>query len=303
MNYIVRTAWTRPEMLLLSIESEIEARNHYVNGDYKTLFCVEHGAAPETDAIIRNYPYEYEAHHRSKGFSRPGINHNLLAGMVYAAQHSDDYIIVILDDILIHKTYFQYIEAVMNMDVGKYSSILAHNAFDQGDVHEIFRGNYYRDLAVLITKEFVLNYVAPMVEPFCKDPIRLLTALNKKYVEFYGTKYIYNNLAHRAQDGLMRRLTNAALIEEDRATITPMLDRQVHIGFYGVYRPGKGVPGRNFEERLSNMRKIIEEHRYFEFAQCKEYNDYRKFSPELDEWDGKLILRETNDNDLCRFTK
>lgn len=294
-NYIVRPVWYRPEMLQLSIDYEIAAREYYSPPtDLITLFCVEHGAHEDSLKAVKNYPYPNDVIVRPKGFSKPEINMNLMNGMIEAAARAEDYFIGIWDDVLIHETYFQYINAVLSMDVGKFGSIQAYNKFHQGNPNEIYRGNYYKDLAMLVTKEFTMKYLKPFIPLYFKNVRKTLTALDNKYKKYYGTKYLYRNLTHMHHDGLIRRLTCSALIEEDMAAIMPMLDRQIHAGFYGVCRPGGSIPGKNFDERLEKLKEIVENNKFYEYTKAKQYDDYRVFSPKLDEWDGTLKLVEDN---------
>jgi hypothetical protein len=56
-------------------------------------------------------------------------------------------------------------------------------------------------------------------------------------------------------------------------------------------RAGK-IPGDTYEERLANLREIIKSGaEMYKHTAAKRYNDYKSFSPKLDEWDGTLEIR------------
>ena len=96
---------------------------------------------------------------------------------------------------------------------------------------------------------------------------------------------------HWQQAGMINRLVDIAMVEEDKWVINPCINRQQHIGYVGINRPGGVIPGGGFEERVANLREIIKTpEALYEATGSKQYNDYTAFRPELDNWDGTLEL-------------
>ena len=141
MNVILRPVFNRPEMLQLSIEYEIKAREyHMLPGKFYTLFVVEYGAPQKILDLINEYPFEHGVITRDQKF---GLTKNILEGMKNVFKMTDDFIIYIEDDILIHETYFKYMDTLLNMkNLGKYTVLSAYNKNNNGNIHEVYKGNH-----------------------------------------------------------------------------------------------------------------------------------------------------------------
>lgn len=294
-NVILRPVYNRIEMLYLSIESELIARNHHqLSGNFLTIFLVEHGAPPQLLDLISNYPLKSQCILRPCKF---GLSMNILEGMKDAFDLADDFVIYLEDDVVLHKTYFQYMDTLLNMDLGKVSILSAYNFDDNGDVHEVRKQNHYAALAPLITKEFHTKYILPCsCIDFYRNPARFAIQLNEKYKEHWASRrYRYKDSTHHAQAGIINRLTDIAEIKEDMWAILPGVNRQQHIGMYGANRNiGTPIPGNDFGERVNNLREIIKDAgKMYEMAGSKCYNDYKVFSPKLDDWDGTLRFKQS----------
>jgi hypothetical protein len=279
-------------MLALSIEYESKAREYYGGVDsVTTLFLIEHGADKKVLELIDKYPFKKEIIHRQE---KMGLTKNILEGMTEAFDRTDSFIIYVEDDILLHKTYFNYMKVLMQLiPQGTYSVLASFNKDDVGDVHKVFKGHHYAALAPIITKKFFNTYIYPCANAdYYNNPPRFVTKLNEKYKEYWGKKYKYKDTTHYEQAGLINRLVDVALIEEDMCVIIPYVNRQQHIGYFGKNRPGGLLPGNNYKERLKNLRSIITDaDKMYEMSAAKQYNDYKVFSPKLDKWDGTLSLK------------
>jgi len=279
-NIILRPVYNRPEMLALSLKYEIEARKFYGQTDHlTTLFIVEHGTPDKVLELIDQYPYKKKLEFRPRKY---GLTMSILEGMKQAFEMARSFIIYIEDDILIHKTYFHYLKVVFKTQTGPVSVISPYNFNDKGDVHGIRRAHHYAALAPLITKKFFDKYVKQHVtsnyygatgndvEDF---HIRCdyILKLNEKYKEYWSPKlYKYKDGTHNEQAGLLNRLVDVAMIEENMHVIMPEVNRQQHIGYFGKNRPGGVIPGKSYEERLENLRKIIiSAERMYELAAAK----------------------------------
>jgi ABC-type uncharacterized transport system substrate-binding protein len=258
--------------------------------DFTTVFVVEHGTTPKVLELLEEYPYEKLFITREQRF---GLSANILEGLKASFGEADDYLIYIEDDVLLHKTYFQYIDSVLSMDE-KFSLISAYSPSNTKDINGIYKGHHYAALAPCISKHFFKTYVEPCADSkFYNNPAGFCISLNNNYRNYWGSeKYKYKDATHHQQAGLINRLVDIALIEEDMYVAMPYVDRQQHVGFYGHNRPGKGIPGDTYEERLENLKDIITDaNKLYEATNAKMYNDYKIFSPLLNDWDGTLEIR------------
>jgi len=292
-NIILRPVFNRPEMLELSIEYEQKARE-YVGGLHNviTLFIIEHGAPEKVLELIDEYPYEKEIIKRER---KLGLTVNILEGMKAAFDIADDFIIHLEDDILLHETYFKYIKAALSVDgIQPFSVLSPYNCDDKGDVHLIRKAHHYAALAPMITKKFFEDYVRPCaVEAYYKNKPGFIVALNAQFKDHWESRrYKYRDHTHWEQAGLINRLVDAAMINEEMYVIMPAVNRQQHIGYFGKNRRGGKIPGKNYEERLENLREIIKDpDKMYALSATKQYNDYKTFSSKLNNWDGTLRLK------------
>jgi predicted SAM-dependent methyltransferase len=291
-NVILRPVFNRPEMLALSIEYEKKARE-YVGGlnNITTVFIVEHGSPDKVLELVNKYPYEKKIIKREK---KLGLTVNILEGMKNAFDLADNFIIHLEDDVLLHETYFKYIKTALSVDgVQPFSILSPYNFNDAGNVHDLRKEHHYAALAPMITKQFFESFVRPCaVKKYYDNKPKFVTKLNEKYRDHWeGRRYKYRDTTHWEQAGLINRLVDVAMIEKGMYVILPFVNRQQHIGYFGKNRPGGIIPGNSYEERLENLREIIKDaDKMYELSATKQYNDYRTFSPKLDEWDGTLRL-------------
>jgi hypothetical protein len=178
--------------------------------------------------------------------------------------------------------------------VDKFSVLSAYNFDDNGAVDEIYNGSHYAALAPLINKKFYMDYVLPYSTlKYYVNRSQVVTKLNEKYKEYWGKGYKYKNAMHNEQAGLINRLVDACKIDGNGPVIMPRVNRQQHIGYFGKNRPGGAIPGATYEERLANLRRIIlDAKKMYDLSATKQYNDYKVFSPKLDEWDGTLKFKD-----------
>lgn len=289
-NAILRPVWNRPEMLFLSIESEIKARKYFEPAEgFVTIFAVEYGTPTKVLDIIEEYPFEKHIIFRK---TECGLTKNILEGMKTASSIADDYIIYLEDDIIIHETYFKFMTVFLNLiktKIGKFS-YLSSGSGPNANPCKVSRCRGYSALAPIISKEFFIKYIEPCaITTYYNDRWQFILNLSKKYQHnkawIYGVTKRWNE-----QAGLISRLVNVAEFEESMYPFGHSANRQMHIGFYGKNRKGKLVGG-SFEERLEKLRDIITlPKKMYEATKSKEYNDYVIFSSKLDSWDGTLIL-------------
>jgi hypothetical protein len=290
MNVILRPVFDRPEMLQLSIDYEIAARNyHMLKENLHTIFVVEYGAPQKILDLIDLYPFDHSVILRNEKF---GLTKNILEGMKSAFELANDYIIYIEDDILIHKTYFKFMDVLLNMsNLGKYTILSAYNKTDDGDINEVYRGNHYCAWGALITKKFFMDYIIHCANDlYYINRNRFVKILGNEFNNNELYKYRNNPMQHNEQAGLINRLVDIAIIKTQSYVIMPKVNRQIHIGFYGKNRPGH-LEGMTYEDRLINLKSMIEQNKFYEMSKAKMYNDYKIFDKRLENWDGMLYVK------------
>jgi len=286
---ILRPVFDRPEMLKLSFEYEIAARKYYmISDEFTTVFAVEYKSPQKIIDLIEDYPFEKEVIIRTEEF---GLSKNILEGMKDSFDIADEYIIYIEDDVLVHKTYFKFIEIFLDLiktKVGKFSYL--SGGFSPGaPLCKVSRCKGYNPLGPLISKKFFVKYVEPCaISTYYERRSQFCIDLSKKY---YDNKNWRHGVTGKwnAQAGLIARLMNIAEIEENMYGFGHTTNRQRHIGFYGANRKGELI-GKNFEERLERLRNLIMTEKSLCEASKSKYEDYYIFPERLNRWDGKLIL-------------
>lgn len=291
---IMRPVFNRPEMLYLSLEAERIAKEYYKmpETNFLNVFIVEHGADSKVKDLVERFEGYKQIIYRDQ---RYGLSKNILEGMKFCFDNTEDYIIYIEDDVLLHKTYFQFMDVLMHSDIKPYSILSPFNHRDEGEPNQVRAENHYAALAPLINKDFFNKYVRHCAnDDFYKQPAQFIKQLGQSYKEYWGKEYKYKDkTTHHQQAGLINRLIDVARIKEGLQVYMPRLNRQQHIGMYGHNRnKGKEIPGKNFEERVNNLRNIITDvNKMNSFSGDSRYRDYKAFSPKLEKWDGSIVIQ------------
>ncbi|MEA3341752.1 MAG: hypothetical protein U9R15_17445 [Chloroflexota bacterium] len=278
----------------MSIKAEIEARNYYkFPDDLLTLFIVEYGADPITVDIIKQYPFKSYCVFRQK---RLGLSRNILEGQRESFHLTDDFIFYIEDDVLLHKTYFQYMDVILNStNLGGPFSIISSYVREEGtDPSAMFYKQHYCALAPVIFKHSWEKFMVKHANSnYYDNHAFYVVALNEQYKKYWGETYKYQDSMHYQQAGLWNRGIDILKIDYNMDVITPVMNRQQHIGIYGENRAlGEPIPGNTFMERVDSLREIIKDpNKMYSMAGSKCYNDYCVINPILDGWDGTLYLK------------
>ena len=293
-RYILRAVFNRPEMLYLSLESELKAREEAGNPEYVTLFAVELGASIKCLEIIEDYPYPKEVVVRKTRHHGWG---NILEGFKQIFSIEDvEYVLNIEDDCLLHPTYFKYIQEAFALvkDIG-FSTISASRRHITNRRPSVLKAqNLFEAPACLIGKYFFNKYVRPYATyAYYRNRHSTIHLVNERVAKYPNAKYSEakkNAFAHVGWDGLINRLIDVAYFEEGINSYSPFCDRQIHIGFYGQNRLGK-FPSteKNFTKRVELLRDITSSAESMQ-AYDPIYKDYVHFSSLLDDFSKPLIL-------------
>jgi len=292
---IMRPVYNRPEMLALSFEYEYKAREYFnIGPELHTIFIVEFDSDSKVLELIDNYKYKNTVIKRTSKF---GLSANILEGFKVAFDLTDDWLLYIEDDILLHKTYFKYIHALLNKkELFNFSVLSPYSFTDVGSVDVVRMDRHYAALAPVISKNFYETFVYPCSNNyFYSDPATFVLKLNTIYEKYqHDRTYRYKDATHHQQAGLINRLCDVARIESGMHVVMPEISRMQHIGIYGYNRVvGKKLQGSTFEERLQHLKKVIlEKDLMYDMAGSKQYNDYKVFSTSLSKWTGNIILAD-----------
>jgi hypothetical protein len=284
---MVFPVWNRPEMFKLCQESVIQARDYYEIEGLHTIFVVEYGAPDTIFNIIKEYPFEYEVVVRDRKF---GLTKNLLEGFKYAIDKSDDWVMFQADDVVVHKTYYKYMNTVFNMDVGPVSTYYGGGTNYEGNVHTVFKIINYDAMGSVITKEFFEKYIRQHTkDDYYSNRSHYLTkVLDNVYKHDVKNYKFHRNIGrYNEQAGLINRLVDLARINDGMWIISPEVDRTRDIGFYGKNRHGN-LPGKTYAERLENLRTIIEDPEVMKKHTPHYHRYYKLFNSNLDNWNGEL---------------
>lgn len=291
MNIILRTVFDKPEMLYLSIKYEQKARE-YFDDDYLTIFVIDAGANPKCMEVIKNYPFKAIAVQRS---FRHFVCANVMEGLKLASQKADTYIINMEDDVILHKTYFEFVNKANNLvkDAG-YSAISTWGYSVNGDPSILKKIRYSCGPGTIINKDFFINYMLKHATPeyytYWVSTIDKVNKLNESNPNAVYSIKNRNQHTHLDWDGLMHRLVDYAYHIDGLYSYVSMCYRLLHIGFYGFNRRGK-YPSHitTFNDKVA----FLEDHIFDPDTLAKMdglYKDYNTFDSRLDSWNGSLVV-------------
>lgn len=291
MDVILRTAFVKPEMLHLSIKYEQLAREHFKD-DYLTIFVMDHGYDPKCDEVIDDYPFEKLVIRRP---FRHMVCANIMEGLKFAIDEASNFIINMEDDVILHKTYFEFVRKAHNLVNDKgYSVITTWGYSPFGDPSILRQTDYSCGPGTVINKEFFRKYMLQHATPaYYSNWVPTITEVNKLNESNPDAKYSIkkgNALGHLDWDGLMNRLVDYAGFNDGLHGYSSLCFRLLHVGFYGFNRRGRYPSDiRTFDEKV----KFLESHIYdpaMLSALDGTYKDYHMFDRGLDSWDGSLKL-------------
>ena len=298
-NFILRPVFNRPEMLYLSIEAEKSARDFYQGQDYFTIFAVDFGGDPKCLDVIADYPYPHAVIKRDRRMRPVG---NVLEGLKTAAtaEHKDgeapEFVINLEDDCIVHKTFFKYVDSATKFLSGtKYSVITTWGKSPYGDPNKISKGCYCCGPGTIINLDFFRRFVMQYANNnYYSDFLYSILPVNERNAANHSSKYHakYGNLmCHLDWDGLVNRLVDSAIYEENIYSYSSECYRLLHIGFYGYNRHAGSFPTQlnTFEDRV----KFLEDNMLLPDKMAsldKQYTDYAVFDARLEGWDGYLEL-------------
>jgi hypothetical protein len=162
---------------------------------------------------------------------------------------------------------------------------------NSGEVSLIRKGHDYSPWGPVISKWFFDDYVREYAnEAYYENQKDFMNRMDQKYESYHEKGYKYQEPKHLEQAGMINRLVDVAMIEKQAYVLTPDVDRQMHIGFYGANRGRNRLKGLTFKQRVESLRHIIDQQRMYDVAKRKHHKDYRYFNEALNHWDGQLTV-------------
>ena len=292
MNVIVRPVFNRPEMLYLALKYEQKARD-YFDDDYYTIFAVDHGTSEECFEIIKTYKYKHEVVARP---TRYKVCANIMEALKQACRLDIDYVINMEDDLVLHKSYFEFVNKAHNLVKDKkYSVITTWGYKDHGDPTILKRTDFSCGPGTVINKDFFITHMLPFANAGYYNnwvsTIQKVNALNK---DNPNAKYNEKNaFTHLDWDGLMNRMVDYASYSSGIRGYSSLCYRLLHIGFYGFNRHGGKFPPelKTFEERVDFLEAGIYNPDVLTQLDGV-YKDYSTFDSAVDTWNGTLIVED-----------
>lgn len=289
MNVLLRTVYDKPEMLYLSIKYEKIARD-YFNDDYLTIFAVDYGANPKCLEVIKDYQFDYIIVERPV---RHFVCANVLGGLKAGCKRADDYIINMEDDVILHKSYFEFVKKAHDLVKSfGYSAITTWGLSPTGDPSILKESDYFCGPGTVINKQFFEEYIVPYAtRDYYRNWVPTIQAINELNRDNTKAKYKVGNLSHLDWDGLANRLVDYASFSKGLHSYSSACFRLLHIGFYGFNRRGGKYPSGiiSFDDKVSFLESNI-----FNPDMLSKldgvYKDYHIFDTALDAWDGSLRL-------------
>jgi hypothetical protein len=207
-----------------------------------------------------------------------------------------EYAINMEDDLILHKSYFEFVNKAHNLVKDKkYSVITTWGYNNSGDPSILKCTDYSCGPGTVINKDFFITYMMPYANAGYYNnwvsTIQKVNALNKDNQNAkYGEK---NAFTHLDWDGLMNRMVDYASYSSDMHGYSSLCYRLLHVGFYGFNRHGGKFPAelRTFEERVDFLEKGINDPDVLTQLDGV-YKDYTTFVPQLDTWDRTLTLEK-----------
>jgi hypothetical protein len=291
MNVLLRTVFSKPEMLYLSLKYEQVARE-YFDDDYFTIFAVDYGADSKCLEVIKDYKFVHEIIQRP---TRHFVCANVMEGLKTACQRTSDFVINMEDDVILHRTFFKFVRMAHDLVKDRRYSVITpwgYSAF--GDPSILKLTDFSCGPGTMINKNFFERYMLPCAtQNYYKNWATTVDEINKLNAPNPNAKYSIaknNTRMHMDWDGVMNRLVDYASFNEDVRSYSSLCYRLLHVGFYGFNRHGRYPSGiASFEDR----KNFLEAHIFDPDVLSKldgMYKDYQTFDAQLDNWDGSLRL-------------
>lgn len=227
LNYILIPGRNRSEFFDITLDSLMDCPEIK---DYQILFAFENDVLPEYYDIIKRYvryPSQIEIKRWDMHY---GLTRGHLEGMKIAFQKTDEYVIVVEDDVRVSRDFLRYMDYCYrhfykeHSDIGTISGQMSRDSVSgERDVRLIHKRQWYSPYGVLIPKKFFDELLLPhCTEAYYKDP---------RYPDEYYPEWKHKG-KYIEQAGLINRIIH----KNNLYCLEPEVPRCQDIGFYGKNR-------------------------------------------------------------------
>lgn len=228
MNVVLLVVYNRPELFFFALEGILRARNA---SRYRYLVAAEYALSPEYIPLIKRLEKELGVEVVCRFANRPlGITRNILEGLKDASERTDEYTIILEDDLVVSGDYFDAIDAMYRQfhreDVLAFHCRSGRKRKDDPEppAEQVLLVPEYQQPGVCISKEQFQRYFAQHCHPGYYD----------HKIGYLWKQFPQSTLKSNCPDvdGLAWRI-----MEKNKLLVAKTAAGRIHhIGFYGAHR-------------------------------------------------------------------
>lgn len=224
MNYVLVPGYNRPEFFYQTMESLV--KNPEIK-DYGLLFALESDVDQRYFDIIQTFKDGLKME-TVKWPERYGLTKGILEGLKIAFSKSDEYVILLEDDVVVSKDFLGFLDYCYRhfykLD-GNIAVIGTTTNRAIGRVGYVYKEQWYLPWGVLMPKHFFNKFLLEHCnKEYYQD--------SKKYADNYYPKESKGREVEQA--GLVLRI----MLKNNLYQILPEVPRSLEIGVYGKHRHG-----------------------------------------------------------------
>lgn len=231
MSVVVMPVFSRPDFLEVCLDHIVKADDF---DKHKYLFCLDYGYNPDVIKVINKYPLMAAAIKVPDNHLKDGKqSHNVINGLVTAAELSDDKVYYIEDDCLVAKDFFTFTGGIIDKEdiyccIASLSDRPTIKAINDEDCYYVKENdNDYRGIGVCFSTDKIKRFLKP------HHDMRYYRNIKGYCLRYFPDSVLKGQWTE--QDGLQRRI-----IEKNKLKVAfSSVPRCFHAGFYGYHRSVK----------------------------------------------------------------
>jgi len=222
MNWILIPGYNRPEFFYRTMESLV--KNPEVK-DYNIIFALENDVNQAYFDIIESFRdgLRFDVIKRPQ---RYGCTRNILEGLKTAIERSDEYVIVVEDDVVVSRDFLRFLDYCYRhfyQPDGDIANIGSSTNRSLGRVNYVYKEQWYLPWGTLIPKYFFNRFLLE----HCNDSYYQHT---REYAERY---YHFKTEGREVEQA---SLILRVMLKNNLYQILPEVPRSLEIGIYGEHR-------------------------------------------------------------------
>ena len=222
MNYILLPGRNRPEFFYQVMESLV--KNPEIK-DYSLLFALENDVDQRYFDVIQTFKDGLKME-IVKWPERYGLTKGILEGLKLASSKSDEYVILLEDDVVVSKDFLRFLDYCYRHFYTADGDIAAIGTTTNraiGRVDYVYKEQWYLPWGVLIPRHFFNKF--------------LLEHCNEAYYQNskdYANKYY--QIESKGREAEQAELVLRIMLKNSFYQILPEVPRSLEIGIYGKHR-------------------------------------------------------------------